>query len=86
MMGMELSGPVAGVIRSKAPMIDSEVPGGRGADPSGDRQLGGLGHPVVDHLDRDHFAWSDLACYAGGVGLGILVELAFQHRRYAPEW
>jgi hypothetical protein len=30
------------------------------------------------------FVWSDLACYAAGVGLGILVELAVLHRRSAP--
>jgi hypothetical protein len=30
------------------------------------------------------FVWSDLACYAAGVGLGILVELAALHIRPAP--
>lgn len=30
------------------------------------------------------FLWSDLACYALGVGLGILIELAVPHRRFAP--
>jgi hypothetical protein len=30
------------------------------------------------------FVWSDLVCYAVGVGLGIMIELAVQHRRYAP--
>ena len=30
------------------------------------------------------FVWSDLACYAVGVGLGILIELACLHDRSAP--
>lgn len=30
------------------------------------------------------FVWSDLACYAVGVGLGILIELAVLHDRSAP--
>jgi hypothetical protein len=30
------------------------------------------------------FVWSDLVCYAVGVGLGILIELAVLHRRSAP--
>jgi hypothetical protein len=30
------------------------------------------------------FVWSDLACYAAGIGLGILIELAVLHRRSAP--
>jgi hypothetical protein len=30
------------------------------------------------------FAWGDLACYATGVGLGLLIELAVLHRRPAP--
>jgi hypothetical protein len=30
------------------------------------------------------FVWSDLACYAVGVGLGILIEFAVLHRRPAP--
>jgi hypothetical protein len=30
------------------------------------------------------FVWSDLACYAVGVGLGILIELAILHGRSAP--
>lgn len=29
------------------------------------------------------FVWSDLACYAAGVGLGILIELAVLHDRSA---
>ena len=29
------------------------------------------------------FVWSDLACYAVGVGLGILIELAVLHDRSA---
>lgn len=38
--------------------------------------LGGL---VLGH----DFVWSDLACYAVGVGLGILIELAIPHERSA---
>src|SRR3954468_16128699 len=30
------------------------------------------------------FVWSDLACYAGGVGLGILIERVALHDRTAP--
>jgi hypothetical protein len=30
------------------------------------------------------FVWSDLACYAVGVGLGILIELTTLHDRSAP--
>ena len=30
------------------------------------------------------FVWSDLACYAVGVGLGILIERAVLHDRSAP--
>ena len=30
------------------------------------------------------FVWSDLACYAVGVGLGILIEPASPHDRSAP--
>ncbi|OJW23934.1 MAG: hypothetical protein BGO49_17255 [Planctomycetales bacterium 71-10] len=39
-----------------------------------------LGALVLGH----GFLWSDLACYAVGVGLGILVELAILHARSAP--
>ena len=30
------------------------------------------------------FVWSDLACYAVGVGLGILIDWAILHARSAP--
>jgi hypothetical protein len=30
------------------------------------------------------FVWSDLACYAVGVGLGILIEMTSLHGRSAP--
>jgi hypothetical protein len=31
------------------------------------------------------FVWSDLACYAVGVGLGILIERVSLHKRSTPE-
>jgi hypothetical protein len=39
-----------------------------------------LGALVLGH----GFVWSDLACYAAGVGLGILIEQALLHDRSAP--
>jgi len=36
-----------------------------------------LGSLVLGH----DFVWSDLACYAVGIGLGILIELAIQNGR-----
>ena len=30
------------------------------------------------------FVWSDLACYAAGVGLGLVIERIALHRRTAP--
>lgn len=57
-------------------------------------EVGQLYHaPWIDSIRRTtlgglilgyDFAWSDPACYAGGVGLGLLTEMTFLHRRSAP--
>jgi hypothetical protein len=57
-------------------------------------EVGQLYHaPWIDSIRRTtlgglvlgfDFVWSDLACYAAGVGLGILIELAVLHNRSAP--
>ena len=57
-------------------------------------EVGQLYHaPWIDSIRRTtvgglilgyDFVWSDLACYAAGVGLGILIELAVLHRLSTP--
>ena len=57
-------------------------------------EVGQLYHaPWIDTIRRTtlgglvlgfDFVWSDLSCYAVGVGLGILIELALLHDRSAP--
>jgi hypothetical protein len=44
-----------------------------------------ISHCLIDLVLGFDFVWNDLACYAAGVGPGILIDWVGLHNPMAPE-